>query len=206
MNVWFWLFSVLTCGIAFVLYYRQNRPGKIGGPIALSKAIWLHYTLYTWFFFIPYAWFQYGADTIPAGDRSVWLILAGSMWARGIIELYMLFVSKNWTPIIGISHDVLTLIGMSVGYFIGTRTGWADQPAVFVFTMSLFASLIAETHHAASFYLLMKGRTQGDEGLWYAHKGDPRFVRILRVTTACNVGLYSALGYFIWTWSVRSGG
>lgn len=204
MNVGFWVFTVSTFGIALWLFRRQNHPGRIGGPIALSKAFWLHYTLYTWFFFVPYALLKYGY--IPAGDRALWWLLTVSMWTRGVVELYMLFVSKNWTPVIGISHDFLTLAAMLVGYSLGERAGWSDQPGICAFTWSLIASLVAEIHHAVSFYQLMKGRTQGSDGLWYAHKGDPRFVRILRVTTAGNIGLYATLAYFIWTWSVRMDG
>ncbi len=199
--------AILLSLILTIFFHRnQNQPGKIGGPIALSKSFWLHYTITTWFLLLPYALWM--LPDAPPADRLVWWILTLSMWTRGIVELIMLFITKNWTPIIGISHDVLTFFAMAVGYATrvdeaagkGSTAAGVFSPvnlSTTLFTFSLLLSMGVETHHAASFYRLMRGRTQGDEGLWYAHPGDPRFTRILRVTTFFNGVLYSAIAFFL---------
>jgi hypothetical protein len=184
------LFTLVTLVLCVRFYRRQNVPGTLGGPICFSKALWLHYTLYTWFLFLPYVLWRW-PDAVP-GQRAVWMALTGSMWARGVIEIYMLYVSKNWTPVIGISHDVATIVAMVIAWAYAGFTPWGD-PVGLLFTASLIFSMVAETHHAASFYALMKGRTKGDEAMWYAHEGDPRFRRIILVTIACNWLLYLAL-------------
>ena len=191
-------FGIVTVAMIYVIaamYSRQNRAGRSGGPIALSKAIWLHYTLYTWFFVLPYAYYR--LPDAPVGDRTLWAAFALSMWIRGAAEAVMLFKTKNWTPIIGISHDIFTFGLMVWAYSSGARAEIATDPAIAVFSGSMLLSILVETHHAASFFAIMRGKTQGDGGLWYAHKGDPRFRRILRATTFFNGVLYSALIYFL---------
>lgn len=179
--------------LTVVMHRRQNQPGKLGGPICLSKAFWLHYTLYTWFFLVPYILWHFPAA--PLGHRAVWWTLTGSMWARGLSELYMLFVSRNWTPIIGISHDIATFAMMGVALGVA---GWpvGSEVAMMIYTASLFLSIAVETHHAHSFFKIMKGRTGGDEAMWYAHEGDPRFRTIILTTTVFNWILYGALAVF----------
>ncbi|MFZ4713375.1 MAG: hypothetical protein ACOYL6_06675 [Bacteriovoracaceae bacterium] len=191
------LFLLLTIGsfiLAVVLFIRQNKPGRLGGPICKAKAFWLHYTIYNWFFTLPFA--LYILPDAPSSHRAVWMTLTCSMWIRGLAEMYMLFVSKNWTPIIGISHDLLTILMMGFALLIGGVENYVTEPVLIIFTASLFLSMCSETYYAYSFFQLMKGRTGGDESLWYAHKDDPRFKRIILVTTIFNYILYSALGVF----------
>lgn len=163
----------------------------MGGPICLAKGFWLYYTIITWFFVLPFALFM--LPEAPTSFRYVWMTLTVSMWIRGVTELFMLFVTKNWTPVIGISHDVLTFIAMVIAFFMGDTENFGTDYILMFFTASMFLSIIAETLHAYSFYRIMKGRTQGDDGLWYAHEDDPRFKQIILNTTIFNYILYAAL-------------
>lgn len=188
------ILSVSSFGVAAVMYKRQNTPGKLGGPISLAKAFWLHYTILTWFFILPAALLM--LEEAPVSHRNVWLTLTVSMWIRGVVELYMLFVSKNWTPYIGISHDVITLAAMVGALLISGTSRFSTEPVLLIFTVSIFLSLCTEIYYAYSFFQIMKGRTQGDDGLWYAHEEDPRFKRVILVTTIFNYILFAALATF----------
>lgn len=177
--------------VGYFLYKRQNKPKVMGGPICKAKAFWLYYTIINWFFLLPYALFI--LKEIPQSHFNVWVCLTGSMWIRGIAELYMLYVSRNWTPTIGISHDIFTLILMGAGLMYGGPDTFLTEPILVFYTLSLFLSLAAETHYAKSFFNIMKGKTQGEDGLWYAHEHDPRFKRIILTTAIINNILYCAL-------------
>jgi hypothetical protein len=189
------LLTFISAGWGIAMFERQNRPGCMGGPICKAKGFWLYYTIYNWFLTLPLS--LYLIPEAPLSHRHVWLTFTLSMWIRGIAEMYMLFVSKNWTPIIGISHDILTFLLM-VGVLL--MSGFAEfnhEPVMMVFTLSLFVSICTETYYAYSFYQIMKGRTQGEDGMWYAHEDDPRFKRIILVTTIFNYLLYGALIAFV---------
>jgi hypothetical protein len=191
----FIIFSLLSILIGIVLFKRQNTPGKIGGPICKAKGFWLYYTIYNWFFLLPLSLFYH--QNLSPLVFNIFLVLTASMWIRGIAEIYMLFVSKNWTPIIGISHDILTIL-MMFACFWGQDFHLLFQDTVTgIFTISLFLSMFCETYYAYSFYQLMKGRTQGDDGLWYAHEEDPQFKKIILITTIFNYVLYSILLLYI---------
>jgi hypothetical protein len=179
-----------------LLYIRQNKPGVMGGPICKAKAFWLYYTIVNWFFILPYA--LYVTKDIPVSHSNVWLCLTLSMWIRGVAELYMLYVSKNWTPTIGISHDIFTILLMAIGLVYGGVSTFINEPILTFYTASLFLSVCAETHYARSFFKIMRGKTQGEEGLWYAHEHDPRFKRIILTTAIINNILFAALITFYW--------
>jgi hypothetical protein len=197
MNINLPLFILLSISalIGFLMFKRQNKKGSLGGPICKAKGFWLYYTIINWFIILPYAIYQ--LPLAPESYQMVWIALSLSMWIRGIIEMYMLFVSKNWTPIIGISHDIFTFIIMMIAFFYGNSSNITPEPILSFYTFSLFVSIIVETYYAYSFYQIMKGRTQGEDGLWYAHEEDPRFKKIILVTTIFNYFLYLALVLFL---------
>lgn len=194
MIVSFNIFTALSIVVGFLLFKRQNSPGRLGGPICKAKGFWLFYTIYTWFFLLPFA--LWTLPDAPSSHRIVWATLTLFMWIRGIAEIYMLFVSKNWTPIIGISHDIFTFMLMIVALVIQGFTGFTDNLILTAFSLSLYISIIAETYYGYSFFQIMKGRTQGEDGLWYAHEDDPRFKKIILITTTFNYLLYGILIVF----------
>lgn len=186
------ILSVLFAVCAFRMFRRQNEPGRLGGPIAHAKGFWLSYTIYTWFLFLPYLLLFKNPDPF---FRDAYLFLTLSMWIRGVIEIYMLFVSKNWTPPIGVSHDIITLVGIIL--FPVLRQGLPPKESPhFIFYCSLILSLTVEIYYAYAFFKLMKERTKGKSGIWYASKEDPVFRKILRITTFFNVILYLILLHF----------
>jgi hypothetical protein len=184
------LFIILFIAVSFIFYRKQNSGKSLGGKMALSKLFWLDYTLICWFFLPIY----FGGNQKMGGVYFIWYTLSLSMWIRGLVEIFMLYKTKNWTPPIGISHDLIT-IALILWAF--TQTSINTYFELFM-ALSLLLGLVLETYYAWAFYSIMKGKTQGEDALWFATKEDPRFRQILLVTTIGNYLLYTIL--FSWLW------
>ena len=62
-----------------------------------------------------------------------------------------------------------------------------------------------ETWYAVEFFHQVEGKTTGDDGVWFADAEDPRYRRVNRVTSVCNVPLYAALVMLLlamWGWMI----
>jgi hypothetical protein len=177
-----------------VFWHRQNVRAGLGGRISAPKLAWLFFAVFLWFLLCP----------LVAGDPGVHprlrYVLGGFgafMWARGLVELYMLYVTHNWRPPYGITHDVLCLV-LVLG---GTATHLVQREGppspLDTWTLCLLAlvmvSLVVEVVYAALFFHAVEGLTVGEDGIWFADEAQARFGRINRLTLACNVPLYTAL-------------
>jgi hypothetical protein len=180
--------SLGACVIAAAWFRgKQNRAHALGGKISNPKLLWLFFAIWFWLFECAVLAFE---PALPLGFRIIFGVQAASMWLRGAVEMFMLYVTKNWRPPMGISHDVLCLVTC-----ISLAAGFHDQlhsdgpwrllgPALF--GMLLF-SLLVEVLYAALFFKAVEGQTTGDKGIWFADEDDARFRRINRITTAFNV-------------------
>jgi len=174
---------------------QQNAPrgggAKMGGGMSRAKALWLLFTLLFWFFLCPLL----ALDPLcPSPWREALLWFAASMWARGLIELYMLYKTKSWRPRYGIAHDVLCLallpaVAAWSGLPAALGAGWARMSAAVVAVA--WCSLCVELLYAAWFNQLVAGKTTGDEGIWFADQESARFRRVNRVTALNNLWLYA---------------
>jgi hypothetical protein len=197
------IYVLLSAIIGYAIFRRQNRlidgKARLGGEISASKALWLYWTISVWFMFMPYVLLsQRWQDAFHYG----WMALTISMWLRGIAEIYMLFISKNWTPYIGIAHDVFTFAIMAVAYLWFHESFAVGAWWVQYFSIVLLISLVVEIYYAKTFLKIVGQRTKGEEGVWYAHKNDPVFLHLLRVTTVCNWFFYLSTIIFIYFYIV----
>lgn len=183
------LIPILTIAISIYFYIGQNKKENIGGKMAPTKLFWLDYTIMTWFFLPLYFYF----NNYQGQAFDILYILSASMWIRGIIELFMLYVTKNWTPPLGIAHDLITLILVLIGMFYTV----VDSNAHLIFGFSLVLGLILETYYAIAFYKIVKENTKGDDAIWFASKENPRFKTVLKITTVGNIAVYLGLLYFL---------
>jgi hypothetical protein len=185
---------VLTAAASAVFSYRQNFAGQIGGPISLEKSLWLNYTITAWFI-VPV--FLVGH---PALDRSLRHVLGGflvSMAARGIAELWLIYITLGWSPLYGISHDIFNIaliaalrqraLGDGVVLDRFNRT-------VRRFCTSLQGSLLAEIVFAALFYRM--GVHQ--DAVYFAPETEA-FAHINRLTRCVDLVVYSDLAWFLWS-------
>jgi hypothetical protein len=56
-----------------------------------------------------------------------------------------------------------------------------------------------ETYYAIKFYKIIGSKTKGDEAIWYAHKEDPIFKKVVKITAIFNIPLYASLIFFTWS-------
>lgn len=186
---------LFTVGLAVRFYRRQNRAGTTGGRISVPKIAWLFYAIFVWFMLCPILALD---PQVPLQVRWILGVFALSMWARGLIELYMLYVSHSWRPPYGIAHDVaciLLIAGMAARSGGGMGGTWPAL-AAWLFVGVVVTSLIVEIAYAALFFRIVRGGTLGKEGVWFADE-DPRFHRINRITAAGNAPLFLATAGFL---------
>ena len=186
---------LVVCAIGLSFYLRQNRARTLGGRISRAKAAWLTFAVLFWLGVCPLLAFE---PSLPLRWRIVLGVFGAQFWLRGLAELWMLYVSKNWRPPYGIGHDLFSLvlvIVMTLGY--GAFPLDAPNLVGLAVTSILVISLVAETYYAWVFFGLVEGRTTGDDGVWFADQEDPRFVRVNRLTAAVNVPLFLGLATLV---------
>lgn len=186
---------VVVCAIGLSFYLRQNRARTLGGRISRAKAAWLTFAVLFWLGVCPLLAFE---PSLPPRWRIVLGVFGAQFWLRGLAELWMLYVSKNWRPPYGIGHDLFSLvlvIVMTLGY--GAFPLDAPNLVGLAATSLVVISLVAETYYAWVFFGLVEGRTTGDDGVWFADQEDPRFVRVNRLTAAVNVPLFVGLATLV---------
>lgn len=101
------LICLLLICVAVVFYWLQNSGQLLGGKIALPKLFWLVYAIVLWFL-IP--GFLVKRKQTPRHWRTVfgWFLI--NMLLRGVVELYLMYVTVNWSPYYGIAHDLFSIV------------------------------------------------------------------------------------------------
>ena len=180
------LASLAGCVLAaFWFRSKQNRAHAMGGKISNPKLLWLFFAIWFWLFESAVLAFE---PSLPQGYRIILGVHAASMWVRGALEMVMLYVTRNWRPPIGITHDVLcilTVLVLIVVLPLPPDSVWGLFAPALLF-MLLF-SLMVEVLYAALFFKAVEGKTTGEKGIWFASEDEARFRRINRITTAFNV-------------------
>jgi len=184
--------ALLWAGVALALVMglrfraRQNAGHAKGGRISNPKVLWLFFAI--WFWFVECAVLAF-EPALPFAFRLIVGAHAVSMYLRGVVELVMLHVTKNWRPPIGIAHDALC-IAVIVALVVAQREALGDPGAwglwAPLLVVMLLFSLAVELLYAALFFRAVEGKTTGDDGIWFADPDSPRFRRINRITFACN--------------------
>jgi hypothetical protein len=189
----FLIFTFLLVLFSLYMDRKQNTGKKMGGAISPAKSFWLFYCIYTWFLLLPFVLYQ---GFIPAPLSTVWTAFTGWMIFRGIAELFMMFVTKNWIPPLGIAHNLSCVAWLGTAS-IYHREAISELPIiVIVFHLSLILSLLMETYYAIQFYKIVGQKTKGEEAVWYANKDDPQFQKVVKITAIFNIPLYLSLIIF----------
>ena len=191
----------LLLAVFGVRFKGQQKPGAIGGPISAAKAFWLPFALYFWFIVCAVLAID---PALPSSLRTVYAVMAVSMWLRGIAELVMLYVTHNWRPPMGVGHDAFTIVLVVVVavFCIGATDTqqWSSLArGAGALLWVVLASLVLEIVHAWSFFVVVGRRTLGTEGIWFADDEDPRFAAINLRTKIGNVVLaVPVFAYCVW--------
>lgn len=184
------LITYILIFIISFFYKKKQDQNQMGGKIAYSKSLWLFYCIFTWFI-IPLNLLTNG---IESKFHLILLCFGLSFWIRGLIEMIMLYITKSWKPIYGISHNIFTfflLVGLAV-YFRNDIYFWEKQ--FVIFTM---IALSFETYYAFFFKKHIGEKTEGEEAIWFANAEDPLFKTNLKVTLIGNIILYPNVLLFI---------
>jgi len=133
-------------------YWRQNASGAAGGGISVAKVMWLAYALGAWFMTPAIL----AADTrLHRSLRTLFGVFWLWMMARGVAELFCMYVAAHWHPAYGVTHDVLTMAMLVVLqiYLLRKHRGsftLRDRVAA-GFVSTLLVGLLAETAFALMF-------------------------------------------------------
>jgi hypothetical protein len=191
--------SVAILALAALFGRRQARAGVTGGAISRPKLAWLAFAVLLWFLVVPLIALDPGVQPAP---RLLLGVFAAGMWARGLAELFMLYVTRSWRPPYGVAHDVACLV-----WLVGGLLFWPENravgagpldPWVLLLLVLLVASLVVETLYATLFFRAVRGKTTGEDGVWFASDEEARFARINRLTAVLNLPLYATLAFFFW--------
>ncbi len=150
----FSIFPILIASIGLFFKRRQNKGVTVGGNISTPKALWLSYTVGSWFF-LPILFLFWPIDQ---GVKYVIIFHLSSFWIRGVLELFMIYKWYNWSPIHGISHDLFHFFGVAIlfKYFWPMEV---NRPTLMtmIYIYSILISVGFETVFAI-FFLKIRGK------------------------------------------------
>jgi hypothetical protein len=176
--------------LAVVFYPLQNAAVMPGGQVAAVKVAWLAYAILIWYL-LPVLLL---CDArISATVRIAVSVLLVSMLSRGFVELYMMYVTTNWRPWMGIAHNLFTFSLMLLILLFAFRT--MDKPYL-VYLVVATAMFIPESGFA--WYMLMNASDAG--GAVYFVPGGAQHQWIMNLTWACVIALTLYLIFFLRQW------
>lgn len=177
----YWAIASLLFVAGVIFFSWQNSDGGIGGKIALPKLIWLADALWFWYF-LP---ILIGIDSrISQSLRQVYWIFFGNMVLRAIAELWMMYVTQNWHPYWGISHDVFSAVLIFGLLFKAQPKTELDKNIDFNFKV---AGLMFFIEICFAWYMLNNVKSDG----WpvYFVPGDAQYFGVLAITWVVVIAL-----------------
>ncbi len=195
------IFMALICMVIIgtVFYRRQNKNPTLGGKIAGPKMLWLGYAVYVYYVLPPILLF---GPNLAQPFRNILGSFWGFMLLRGLVELWLMYRVKRWSPKFGIAHNIASIgliIAASIHFRHEIDTLPANTllwdlylPALIVFCLAL------DTYYAFRFHQLVGKGTTGDKSIWFASSSDKRFEGVLKLTQRMNVILLALLAVFMW--------
>ncbi|HEX2081516.1 MAG TPA: hypothetical protein VHG08_27680 [Longimicrobium sp.] len=187
--VWALVAGAVTAAV-FAFARKQNRGDHVGGPISLPKSLWLNYTLLSWFV-IPATLLR--REGVSPGNRAALRAHLLSFTARGAAEMWMLYRTHSWRCAYGVGHDAIDLAMLSVMMRPGRGGSREGVDGIARRHLdSIRATLVAEMVFATLFNSTVAGRTQGQDGIYFA-SDEPHFRLINNMTAMVDVAAYARL-------------
>jgi len=175
-------------------YYRQNFAGQIGGEMSIAKLLWLDYAIIAWFL-LPF--FLWRSRVVLPTLRWIYGAHLIVFVVRGVIELWLLYVTIAWIPPYGITHDLVVIVLITGLLWRGRkelgRIDDAANRAALRFLTSIRIGLICEILFAWLFYRAIGGKI----GIYFASR-DPIFATINGLTWVAVLILYPDLLRTLW--------
>ena len=178
-----------VCAVALaaggVFFHQRQEAGALGGAISVPKQLWLCYTLFAWFA-LPIAFAV--SRELPLALRRVYHAHLAWWGLRAVVEMWMLYVTVSWTPLYGITHDLLS-IALLTWLHRSTTPGqdkWSQLARHWIDAIRL--GLVPEMIFAAWFRQANEGRV----GIYFADD-TARFQAINRFTLLIVILAYAHL-------------
>jgi hypothetical protein len=168
----------------------QNSTAAVGGHISLPKALWLDWTLTT-FYIISFFLWRNPALTGQIRALFGWLLL--SFVLRGVAELVVIYATHAWRCVDGISHNGLTL---ALATFLFLRLSHGLPPRdrrALGFLLIYVATLVFESINAWQFSLL----ADPGKGIYFA-ANTPHFAFVNDLTWTELACLWPWFGWLLW--------
>jgi hypothetical protein len=191
-----WALVLTIFAAAPVFWWVQNRWQPVGGAMAFQKAVWLADAVVLWIA-LPLCIVR--DVRIAAEVRRAFKVLLILMALRAVIELWMLYVSLNWSPWYGIAHD---LSCMAVLAWLFARVASARQlvtraPLWLIHTTATAAAFVPEIYFA--WYMQRYFNTRGDTAVYFV-PDNPAHTFALNVTSTAVVCFTTYIFIFLFRW------
>ncbi|HEU0298526.1 MAG TPA: hypothetical protein VFR37_03710 [Longimicrobium sp.] len=167
---------------------KQNRGERVGGPMSMPKTLWLNYTLVSWFV-IPAVLLR--RQGLSPGSRAALTAHLLSFTTRGAVEMWMLYRTHSWRCAYGVGHDLFDFALITALLRRSPRGGGVDAVARRHLD-DLRAALVAEMVFASLFHRAVAGKTQGQDGIYFA-SDEPHFRLINLLTATVDGAAYARL-------------
>ena len=182
---------IVVIGFAVAFGRYQNHGRRLGGPISRPKLLWLALASYGWFVVAPILGWD---GTVDPDVRFYLQGFTALVVLRAVVELAMLYIAKRWIPALGIGLNAACAAWIGVALAILPRGPDLGTAWTWAFLLWLAATCVLETYYALAYQRVVRGRTDGEAGNWFATDGDPKFGRLNRITAAANVPVLLFLG------------
>jgi hypothetical protein len=177
--------------VAAAAFYPLQNSGLLpGGQLAPVKLAWLACAILFWYLLPCLLLFD---GRMSKAARVAITVLLANMLARAVIELFMMYVSKNWHPWLGIGHDLFSLLLMSVVTVPVIRESHSLYASYLLVATAMF---LPEALFA--WYMLAYAGAPGETV--YFVPNDPAHNGIMLVTAGCVVALAVFLVSFAKRW------
>lgn len=171
--------------IMYAYYRNQNSKNNIiGGKISKAKTFWLGYAMFH-YFILPW-WFLVFVNQNADHSFAIYTIL-GIFYFRMLLQMLLMFVTRNWSPVIGITYNIVASVIFI--YLSIHLIGLGIMPInymIIIYILNLIAILLTDTYYARSFHLLVGEETKGKTAIWFA-SDEEKFKPINRITARNNV-------------------
>ena len=182
--------------MALAIWFHQKQNSKsawTGGPISWPKAMWLSYTVQTWFLM------SVGLLFLPELSAYWHLCLVfhvASWWIRGPVELVMIYKFLNWSPKYGITHDLFHALGLIILVFLAIQNNGVSQNSDLIAFAFSVVTIVLTFFEVLFAYLFKKIRSHAEmEAHIYYASTEPKWKNVNRITL---LAVCIALSHLFW--------
>jgi hypothetical protein len=184
------LLVLLFVGGGYYFITIQNSGQLPGGNIALVKLLWLGLIIFFWFL-SPILLLINGTKNHK--EKLIIIVHLCNVWGRGIIELYMIYVSYSWQHAYGIGHDFISIfLLLSLLMLYSIKLSKMIKNYLFILSFTFFIEAI--------FALYMHSNVSNETGLVYFVPDSVEFSSILYATWIAVIALSLYMVVFIKKW------